>query len=153
MRGILKASDRVIVFLATYLFADSSSQVEFLRDQKVSLGRKIHVFGDGSIAGVDLNRFTSQITQSDTLPIGVPASAGAFIFLFVGRYTRDKGVFDLLAAFKRLETMDGDGVKGNRELWFVGPDDENIMDEMIEIARQSSFPVRFLENVKDLKNL
>ena len=53
--------DKVIITLNTQVYADSFSQVEFLLEQKVIKNLEdIKVLGDGSLAGVDVQRFSEK---------------------------------------------------------------------------------------------
>ncbi|MEQ1847358.1 MAG: glycosyltransferase, partial [Nitrospira sp.] len=57
VRFLLKALDRVIVHIASQVFADSLSQCRFLEEERVVEPGGISVLGPGSISGVDLRRF------------------------------------------------------------------------------------------------
>ncbi|MCK9554183.1 glycosyltransferase, partial [Aquamicrobium sp.] len=102
---------------------DSPSQRDFLIDEGVISGRKLHVIAEGSLAGVDLRRFDpARFSTSERAVfrarLGIPASSA--IFLFMGRITREKGVFVLLEAFEQIR---GEGF--DAALVMVGPlDDE-----------------------------
>jgi len=56
-RFFFKLLDKIIGVLCTSCFADSKSQMYFLVQEKVVSKKKISVLGEGSISGVDLNRF------------------------------------------------------------------------------------------------
>lgn len=63
----------------------------------------IRVLGHGSANGVDVARFAHpdrSATETIRSQFNLPASG--FLFLFVGRLTRDKGLFELLEAFQQL---------------------------------------------------
>ena len=121
-RWLLKSFDRVLAASATDLLADSASQRDFLVGNAVVAGGRISVIGNGSVSGVDLQRFRpnpvarAAIRQS----LGIPESA--VCLLYVGRMKRDKGVLDLLAAFASLRA-DHPGLF----LALVGPDEEGIV--------------------------
>ena len=139
VRLILKNVDRLIVFFATKIFADSVSQTRFLSLEAVIKIDKITVLGAGSIAGVDINRYRPNITAGRTLRSSLGTPTDAFVFLFVGRLVRDKGVFDLVDAFNDLSVA-----RPNLELWFVGPDEEGLSSALIALAGITSGPIRYL---------
>jgi glycosyltransferase involved in cell wall biosynthesis len=110
MRGVkhwlLRSSDRLVGKLNTRCYADSASQRKFLIDQRIVDCKRLFVIGAGSIAGVDLrrfdlNRFSPGDCASLRQSLGIPISAP--VLLFVGRITVDKGVRELLQAFKMLK--------------------------------------------------
>lgn len=125
MRLLLKFIDRMIVRLATIVLSDSASQSRFLEAElSLSFG-KVGVLGGGSIAGVDIDRFRPSADDRRRVRQRLEVEPEAFVFLFVGRVARDKGVFDLVAAFRALsETCE------NLSLWVVGPDEENLVVEL-----------------------
>ena len=104
-RVLARGSDLMIGSLNTRCYTDSPGQKKFLVEQGIIDPGRIFVFGSGSLAGVDTQRFArSRFALSDCnalksalgIPDGVP------ILLFVGRITVDKGIRELLAAFRDL---------------------------------------------------
>ncbi len=114
-------SDWLIGKLNTHCYVDSESQRQFLVAQGVIALDRISVIGAGSIAGVDLERFAAgRFSEKDRArtreELGIPENAS--VLLFVGRITADKGVRELLAAFREIKQT------GNLvHLVFVGPFD------------------------------
>jgi len=104
-RCIAWACDRITALLATKVYADSASQKKFLIDENVVQAQKIEVIGHGSIAGVDLRRFSPKKwggdrrnkTRSES---GIPSKA--LVIVFIGRVTQDKGIVELVTAFSKL---------------------------------------------------
>jgi glycosyltransferase involved in cell wall biosynthesis len=109
-RSFLRRMDRLIAASATHVLVDSRSQRDFLIAQGVVGAKKSAVLANGSICGVDGDRFR---------PRAAMKAAGEVVFLFVGRLAKDKGVLDLIDAFSRL---------GNplARLVLVGPDEERL---------------------------
>ncbi|RUR12751.1 glycosyltransferase family 4 protein [Legionella sp. km772] len=104
-RFLVKWSDKLIAKLDTYCYADSRSQCDFLIKNKIIAPNKLNVIGNGSLAGVDINRF-SHDNFSDEDKIKLKAQydiePSAKILLFVGRVTREKGIFELIEAIQNL---------------------------------------------------
>jgi len=120
-RFFFKWMDCLIVKFATFVFADSSSQIDFLIKEKVCNLSKIKLLGAGSISGVDLEKFKPNPSMRAKFRKQLSIFDGDCIFLFVGRLCKDKGIFDLLKAFSMLN------IKYKRiALWIVGPDEEQI---------------------------
>lgn len=128
-RSIFKAIDKLIVFLATRVFADSASQCRFLQEEAIVSEGQISTLGPGSIAGVDTQRFQPDAFTRNTTREELNVAEQACVFLFVGRIVRGKGIFDLLAAFGNL-AEDTPGI----ELWVVGPDEEAILPDLKKIG-------------------
>lgn len=119
-RQALKKVDVAIASLATHLLADSESQVEFLIKESIPVKSKIKVLGSGSISGVDLNKFTPK--DSDDFKSDLNLKDKVFIFLFIGRLNKDKGIFDLIKSFEIVHSRHSQAA-----LLIVGSDEENIL--------------------------
>jgi lipopolysaccharide/colanic/teichoic acid biosynthesis glycosyltransferase/glycosyltransferase involved in cell wall biosynthesis len=138
MRSVLRLADKVIATMDTHLLADSLSQREFLISEKVLRAEKCSVLGKGSISGVDLSRFHPDLKARVRLRqvSGIPPDA--LVFLFIGRLTRDKGVHDLARAFGEVVAR-----IPNAYLWIVGPDEQGIAEEVIQMSSGYSDRVMF----------
>lgn len=124
-RKLFKFLDWLIVKLNHQCYADSESQMRFLISEGICNENDISVLGCGSLAGVNLDRFSednfseeSKIDLRESLKI----SEDSIVITFVGRITKDKGIIELLAAFKILLSNDIDA-----SLLLVGPIDEDVM--------------------------
>lgn len=124
-RAFLKAMDRLIVAFSTRVFSDSCSQSKFLEAEGIGRQHGISVLGKGSIAGVAPERFRPDAHARHLLRESLGVSESSCVFLYVGRIARDKGVFDLVAAFSMLV-----GECENAALWIVGPDDEALQKDL-----------------------
>lgn len=143
-RWLFKSIDRVIVCLATTVLMDSHSQRDFLLEQGVVRGADCSVLEDGSISGVDLQRFQpdQQLHQSIRAQLNVDDSA--FMVLFLGRLKRDKGVLDLVQAFNQLLSRFPDSI-----LLIVGPDEEQLQQEMMGNLEGHAAALRFVPFTKE----
>ena len=123
-RLIVKACDTLISVLNSRCYTDSISQKAFLVERGVVRKDKIRTLGAGSLAGVDLIRFNrSRFNQAEIDAIkdefNIPHTEP--IFLFVGRISSEKGIFELLSAFDQV-TRSG----FNSNLLLVGPKEVDI---------------------------
>ena len=119
LRFVSRFSDRMIGWLNTRCYADSPSQRQYLIDEGILSAERIGVIGSGSLAGVDVmrfrrDRFLPEERVSLRSELGI--ANGARVLVYIGRITRDKGVLELLAAFRNLQA-EGIAV----ELLLVGP--------------------------------
>lgn len=138
MRSVLRLADKMIASLDTHLLADSPSQREFLVGEEVFRAEKCSVLGKGSISGVDLGRFRPDLKARARLRQSSDVSPDALVFLFIGRLTRDKGVYDLVQAFSAVSEK-----VPNAYLWIVGPDEQGVANGVKNICDGCSGRVKF----------
>jgi glycosyltransferase involved in cell wall biosynthesis len=122
-RILLKNLDRLIVKLNSHVYADSPSQMQFLVDQKIAPPNDISCLGKGSLAGVNSNRFNPSQENSLKLKNKYKIDEDVFVFLFLGRQTKDKGIIELISAFKKLHSMNSKFC-----LLLVGPVEETLVN-------------------------
>lgn len=135
MRWMTRESDKLIAQLNTHCYADSYSQRNLLVDELIVDAQKISVLGEGSVSGVDLERFNPSLPtwkRAETRKqLGIAETS--LVVIFVGRVTRDKGVTELIEAFRTLQQFYKDV-----DLVLVGPY-ESIRDTLpTEILKEIS---------------
>lgn len=105
-RRVLMGAEWVAAHCATAVVCNSSSLRNAFADLKLAPPSKLHVLGAGSSNGVEVARFVAtpereteavQIRQV----LGIPHQAP--VLGFVGRFTRDKGIVELLTLFEQLQ--------------------------------------------------
>lgn len=119
-REVLKLIDKIIAFLPNYLLADSFSQKTYIENENIVVKGKVKVLGLGSISGVNLNKFHPE--NAALLRAELLISLDQFVFLFLGRLNKDKGILDLLKAFELVNHKHPKSV-----LMLVGRDEENLL--------------------------
>ena len=140
-RHLIKFFDWFIVKLNTQCFADSESQRQFLIDQNIGSKKSVKVIGKGSLAGINLNRFNPESISSENryaLKKKFNIDDDRFIFLFVGRITKDKGIYELLSACKQLYAQNY-----AFDLMIVGPFEHNIEHSIRKLAHEISNHIHF----------
>ena len=115
-RFLLKSTDRIVCRLNTNLYADSTSQIKFLEENKIPGTRKIMCLGKGGFAGIDLKRFNKTSLLELPKPSWLTDKPNVFRVGFVGRIVKEKGIEILLRAFERLKSKGFD-----IELILIGP--------------------------------
>ena len=97
-RWVLKNLDRLIVAFSTHLLADSHSQNKFLIQEGVVRPNQVNVFGDGSVCGVDIDRFKPNPISKSKIrnELGIPSTA--IMVIYLGRLNPDKGIPELATA-------------------------------------------------------
>ena len=119
--------DKLLAKCATGLLTDSLSQHQFLISQHVVEKEKIIVLGNGSICGVDAERFKPNLAVRHKIRINLGIPENAIVYLFLGRLNKDKGIQDLAYAFSELAPN-----LHQAHLLVVGPD-EGGMDKMLKL--------------------
>lgn len=116
---ILKSIEKVSCWNSTSIECVSKSNLELGIKEKVFPAKKATVVWNGSTGGVDLERFSysKRVIWRNELRDELGYEESDFIYGFIGRITRDKGINELLEAFFRLEN--------GSKLFLIG----NIEDE------------------------
>lgn len=134
-RVFLKSLEIISCRLSTFIECVSKSNLEFGIKDRIFAKHKADIVWNGSTGGVDLKRFAYENREvwKKEVRDEVGFKSDDFIFGFVGRVTKDKGINELLDAFLRLE----DGSK----LFIVGPfeNENNGLDvNLLEQAKKSN---------------
>jgi glycosyltransferase involved in cell wall biosynthesis len=136
-RIILKFFDTVIGLLTTHNLIDSPSQRDFLIKERVLNQAKTLVFVSGSVSGVDFSKFKANKPLGKKIKKELKIPQDAFVFIYLGRLVKDKGVLDLAKAFSNL-------VSFNVYLIFVGPDEDSLSDSIKEICANKILKIRLI---------
>jgi glycosyltransferase involved in cell wall biosynthesis len=131
-RLLLKMMDKITARLATIVLVDSHSQRDFLVDEGVVTITKSRVLADGSISGVNLDRFYPDHKQRADVRNEIGISVDAKVVAYIGRLKRDKGVLDLAQAFVEVRQKIANAV-----LLLVGPDEEKLLPVIADILGEN----------------
>ena len=136
-RTILKMIEKVTCYLSTDIECVSNSNMEFGIKENIFHRNKVTVIGHGSTGGVDVKRFDYNKREEWRKKIRKTLNIGEkeFVFGFIGRITRDKGIHEILKAFKHLEEYSKLIIVGNTEeintidkqLWEWARNNKNII--------------------------
>lgn len=121
MRFMLKSLDRLMAKLNTHILVDGNSQKNYLVENGVFKAEKANVLGDGSISGVNMERFTPSVDIRMAVRKELSITDNKVVFVFMGRLNHDKGLHELLSAFNRLVETNK-----NTFLLLFGYDEENV---------------------------
>lgn len=127
-RGVLKFLDKITATLATFCLIDSPSQKMFLIKEKLLKEEGCKVLASGSISGVNIEKYVFSQETRDALRSEHKISEDDFVFMFVGRMKKEKGVPELLEAFKQI------GTDKKAKLFILGSDEENLTESVNNIA-------------------
>jgi glycosyltransferase involved in cell wall biosynthesis len=98
-RRVLLAAERVAAAFAHVVLCNSKSLRGAALAQNIGSDEKLVVLGDGSSNGVDVERF-SPGPSSIRAELGIPETSR--VLAFVGRFTLDKGLPELIEAFSTI---------------------------------------------------
>ena len=104
-RHLLILIDRLICACATHVVPEGLGVQQDLARFQITL-KPMRIIGNGNIAGVDTAHFSpvhSQVIQAGAeLRARLKISRDEFVFCFIGRLNKDKGLGELMAAFATL---------------------------------------------------
>ncbi|MCL7746083.1 glycosyltransferase family 4 protein [Halalkalibacter alkaliphilus] len=134
-RRVFKAIEKIVCSLSTYIEPDSYGNLQFSKSEKLYTSNKSNVIWNGSANGVDLNRFdfTSKQKWSDEIRQKYKISNDDLVFGFIGRLNKDKGINELLSAFKYISQHNV-----NVKLMMIGPEENaGVHQDLFEWSQQS----------------
>lgn len=123
-KKILQRTEQLTYLCATKVYPNSRNLAEFICLNKFCKKNKLKVLGNGSSNGIDTDYFQSTPairSVADKLKKRLNLAEENFIFLFIGRLVRDKGIEELVEAFIQLK-KNFTGIK----LLLVGPYEQNL---------------------------
>ncbi|MEY4702885.1 MAG: hypothetical protein RIR96_782 [Bacteroidota bacterium] len=123
LKKILIAVEKCTAFPAHAVFPNSKKQMAFLKEHGIAKN-KMNVLGHGSSNGINLNFFSPNDiikAQGEALKEKSRLKSGGWIWVFVGRVVKDKGIAELLTAFDQVVTQ-----YPNDQLWLVGNMETNL---------------------------
>lgn len=133
-RRVFKTIEKTVCRLSTRIEPDSKSNLEFAYNEGLYPKDKGTVIWNGSACGINLKKFDIEKKEEYRKRIrecfSIPSDA--FVFGFVGRITRDKGINELLSAYKKILDESPDAY-----MIFVGHDetDDTIDRDLYDWAK------------------
>ena len=103
VRMFYKLIDRLIFSLSHNVLIDSFSQRNFLIIEKIVSPNKSIVLHKGSVGGVDVVKFRFNKQKRIRLRKQYSVSKNTFVFLYLGRLNKDKGIVELIEAFQKIK--------------------------------------------------
>jgi glycosyltransferase involved in cell wall biosynthesis len=140
----LKTIDRCLALACTNIIVDSKSQLQFLKHEGVITNEKGICIGSGSISGVDLKKFKPNYEARLNLRNQHNIPIGSLVFIFLGRLVIEKGIIELLNAFREL-------VKKNSDIYLIiaGPDEGGLQEVVKTYLKELAKVIRFVPKVVD----
>ena len=148
-RKIFKFLEKSVCKKSTHVFAVSPKNMQFAINEGLYKPQKAQVIGNGGTIGVDMKAFdiSKKTEWGNAIREKYAIKKDELVFGFVGRISADKGVVELLTAFKGVAA-----VNPNAKLLVVGPSDDKDerLTSLVEWAK-SSGKVIFTGGVENAK--
>jgi glycosyltransferase involved in cell wall biosynthesis len=135
-RKLLEWAERITSSCATMVYPNSKNLAFFMLKNKYCHGAKLKVLGNGSSNGIDMEYFSLSpaiTAQANALRSKWGVRHSDFVYVFVGRLVKEKGIAELVAAFMQLRKK-YTGIK----LLLVGPYEQQrdpLPDDVLETIR------------------
>lgn len=107
-KKVFKLIEKLTCFCSTDISPDSNGNLEFAIVEGLYPRKKGNVIYNGSANGVNLNKFdiTKKIIWRNNIRAEFSFNERNFVYGFVGRITKDKGINELINVFQRLAQND-----------------------------------------------
>lgn len=126
MQQVLIYMDKLLCYCATNIYPEGKGVRDDLINYKIT-NKPLKVIGNGNVNGIDKDYFDPELySLEDKMELRkkIGILENNFIFIFVGRLVRDKGINELIAAFLKLQSS-----SKKVKLLLVGPF-ENDLDPL-----------------------
>ena len=123
--------DKLVVFFATNITVVSYSERDFLIKERILKKDQAKVLGEGTIGGVDLNRFVKSPEKKKIQREKVGYFNNEIVFAYVGRINSEKGLFTLMDAFSSLFSN-----HNNARLLIIGKDEDGTGEKLKYFSSQ-----------------
>jgi glycosyltransferase involved in cell wall biosynthesis len=133
-RKLLDVVERLTYSCATKVYPNSKGLYNFILENRYTNSVKLKVLAQGSSNGIDTAHFnTHHISEKlkHDLKLELQIEPQDFVFVFVGRLVKDKGITELINAFKTLNRG-----KPNTKLLMVGSYETDLDPLLPETIRE-----------------
>lgn len=107
-RLLLDTVEKLTYACATKIYPNSFGLNDIILENKYTSSKKLKVIANGSSNGIDTAHFDpSKFSEIDKTKLReeLQIAKNDFVFVFVGRFVKDKGINELITAFKKLNSI------------------------------------------------
>jgi len=107
-RKLLDFVEKLTYSCATKVYPNSLGLKDIIIENKYCKANKLKVIGNGSSNGIDTSFFNPELysfENNQDLKAKLGIEQNDFVFIFVGRLVKDKGINELIAAFSKLQSQ------------------------------------------------
>ncbi len=122
-RWLLKVAEKITYQCAHHIYPNSNGLLQYIKNQLSVSNIQLSIIGKGSTNGIDslyFSRSPELMNSAKEIRARYQVPEDATVFSFVGRIVRDKGIVELVEAFKRISTAE------NVRLILVGPFEQDL---------------------------
>jgi len=104
-RRLLDVVEKATYACATNIYPNSKGLYDIILESNYAKADKLKVIGQGSSNGIDTSHFDPEsysIEEKQKVRLKHQMNEDDFVFVFVGRLVKDKGINELLEAFQKL---------------------------------------------------
>jgi glycosyltransferase involved in cell wall biosynthesis len=131
MQKLLIQMDKILCYCATNIYPEGNGVKNDLIKFKIT-SKPLKVLANGNVNGIDLDYFNlDKISEQkrNLLKSELEIRIEDFVFIFVGRLVKDKGINELITAFSKIEIR-------NSKLLLVGPLEDDLDPLLPEITNE-----------------
>jgi glycosyltransferase involved in cell wall biosynthesis len=104
IQKLLIFTDKLLCYCATNIYPEGEGVKKDLLTYKIT-SKPLKILGNGNVNGIDINYFSPQLFDENSksdLKEKLKIKKEDFVFVFVGRLVRDKGINELVNVFNKL---------------------------------------------------
>ncbi|MFD0836302.1 glycosyltransferase family 4 protein [Mariniflexile aquimaris] len=104
LQKILIFTDKILCACATNIYPEGKGVENDLKAYHIT-SKPLNVIGNGNVNGIDLDFYSTQHYNEDfkrVLKKDLQINTDDYVFVFVGRLVRDKGINELVSVFNKL---------------------------------------------------
>jgi len=104
-RFVLDLVEKMTYACASQIYPNSYGLLKFIEENRYTIPKKLKVIGHGSSNGIDVNYFDPNLYDEkfkENFRKSLNIESNDFVFVFVGRIVKDKGIEELIEAFSRV---------------------------------------------------
>ncbi|MEL0650338.1 glycosyltransferase family 4 protein [Algibacter sp. TI.3.09] len=138
-RTLLNTVESITYSCATKIYPNSYGLKDIILEEGFTKEPKLKVIANGSSNGIDTSLFDPQLfndaDKNQALRATLNIKPNDFVFVFIGRLVTDKGINELVAAFKTLHAK-----QNHIKLLLVGPYEtelDPLLPETLEFIEQT----------------
>lgn len=140
LKRLLILMDKLLCKFATHVYPEGNGVKQDLINFGITR-KPLKVIANGNVNGIDTDYFNNNNLselENQTLKNALGINPNDFVFIFVGRLVGDKGINELIAAFKKFNSTDA------IKLLLVGPFEHELDPLLVETLHEIKVNVNII---------
>lgn len=124
LQKLLISMDKLLCYCATNIYPEGQGVKKDLKLFKIT-DKPLNIIGNGNVNGIDTAHFSPDsfsVSEKAKLRQELNIEATDFVFVFLGRLVKDKGINELVSAFMKIQNNSSKKLK----LLLIGPLEQNL---------------------------